>query len=268
MSGSAGNAGSAGMPSTAPIPTEKFSFFVTSLGGMRKLSNNEQGFGGDFRYGESTGLAGADKICRELAESSMPGSGAKGWRAFLSTAKGGQNDGPIHAKDRIGKGPWYDRLGRLVAMDMTALLQQRPAGADAAIMNDLPNERGEPNHTDTVAGMDDNHDVVTGTNAQGMWDGTMTCNDWTSHETPMPMPTAGTGGTGRPFPGGGAFPTNGPRVGHSWPAQQSGLSWITAHVAHGCAASVALVQDGPGKAGTGIGNAGGYGGIYCFALMP
>jgi hypothetical protein len=85
---------------------------------------------------------------------------------------------------------------------------------------------------------------------------------------PMPMPMAGTSGMGRPFPGGGSIPTNGPRVGHSWPAQQSGTSWITAHVAHGCSPSVALVQDGPGKAGTGIGNAGGYGAIYCLALMP
>ena len=44
----------------------------------------------------------------------MSGAGAKSWRAFLSTIRGGP-DGPVHAIDRVGNGPWYDRLGRLVA---------------------------------------------------------------------------------------------------------------------------------------------------------
>jgi hypothetical protein len=59
----------------------------------------------------------------------------------------------------------------------------------------------------------------------------------------------------------------GPMVGHSWPSNQSGTSWIRAHNAPGCSPSVALVQMGGGS-GTGIGNAGGYGGFYCFALVP
>ena len=163
--------------SGAPEATEKFSFFVTSLQGMRELSKNELGFGGDLRYGETSGLKGADKICTELAERSMPGAGAKGWHAFLSAAKAGDNGGPVHAKDRIGKGPWYDRLGRVVAMNLTDLLNERPMGADPAIIDDLPNERGEPNHTDTMPDMDDNHDTVTATDASGMWDGKMTCED-------------------------------------------------------------------------------------------
>jgi hypothetical protein len=266
----AAGGGSGGAGAAAPVPTEKFSFFITSLQGMRDLSKSQDGFGGDLRYGEATGLAGADKICTELAERSMPGAAGKGWRAFLSTAKGGMDGGPTHAKDRIGTGPWYDRTGRLVAMDLSALLQERPAGADPAIANDLPNERGEPNHTDTVEGMDDNHDVVTGTNAQGMWNGSMTCEDWTSLETPMPMPMpmgeAGSGGG--LFPGFGQAPMlYGPGVGHSWPSDFSGMSWLASHSAPGCGAGVQLVQDGAGM-GTGIGNAGGYGGLYCFALMP
>lgn len=273
-----GQAGAAGVaaaePSAAdtPVATEKFSFFVTSLQGMLELSQSEQGFGGDLRYGEATGLAGADKICTELAEKSMPGAGAKGWRAFLSTAKGGDDGGPSHAKDRIGTGPWYDRLGRVVAMSLSDLLNERPAGADPAIADDLPNERGEPNHTDTMEGMDDNHDVVTGTNPQGEWDGRMTCEDWTSVETPMSDTSMQGNGMGGPpgggfFPGGGRISLNGPGLGHSWPSQQSGASWMTSHPAPGCGASVALVQNGAGS-GTGIGNAGGYGGIYCFALQP
>jgi hypothetical protein len=247
--GRAGSGATGGAAGGGGVTSTKFSFFVTSLSGMIELSKSDQGFGGDLKFGEATGLAGADKICTTLAEKSLPGSGAKGWHAFLSTAKGGASDGPIHAKDRIGRGPWYDRLGRLVANDVTALLNDRPMGADAVIRNDLPNERGEPNHTTTTQGMDDNHDTVTGSNVMGMYDSAngSTCNDWTS--------TASTGGS------------KGPIVGHSWPSDQSGTSWIRAHNAPGCAPSVALVQMGGGS-GTGIGNAGGYGGFYCFALQP
>ena len=109
--------------------TDKFSFFVTSLGAMQELSGNPKGFGGDLRYGgATTGLEGADKICAAIAEKSMKGAGAKGWRAFLSTVKGGANDGPIHAIDRIGEGPWYDRNGLLVAMTKADLLFDRPKG--------------------------------------------------------------------------------------------------------------------------------------------
>ncbi|HKU41821.1 MAG TPA: hypothetical protein VJR89_26875 [Polyangiales bacterium] len=269
--GTAGStAGSGG--AAAPATGEKFSFFVTSLAGMQRLSKNEQGFGGDLRYGQATGLAGADKICADLAEAAMPGAGGKSWRAFLSTAKGGMNDGPVHARDRIGQGPWYDRNGRLVAMNLNDLLQQRPVGADPAIANDLPNENGVPNHQDTMPGADDNHDTVTGSNVMGMYDNTPTCNDWTSTETPGAMGAAGSTGSmgmgGRSGGRGGMMGgrSNGPRIGHSWPAG-SGMHWITAHQAPGCAPSVSLVQMGGGS-GVGIGNGGGYGGFYCFSLQP
>lgn len=256
--GSGAEAGSA-----APVATEKFSFFVTSLQGMRDLSKSEDGFGGDLRYGEETGLKGADKICTELAELSMPGAGAKGWHAFLSAAKASESGGPVHAKDRIGKGPWYDRLGRVVAMGVSDLLKERP-GADPAIADDLPNERGEPNHTDTTPEAEDNHDTITGTNAQGEWDGRMTCQDWTSTDTPVDMMMMEPMMMMGPW---GNIAMNGPGLGHSWPSDFSGSSWMAAHPAPGCSPSVALVQMGGGQ-GTGIGNSGGYGGIYCFAETP
>ena len=231
-----------------PLPL--FSFFVTSLEAMQELSGSANGFGGDLRFGESTGLAGADKICATIAEMELPGAGAKGWRAFLSARTGGADGGQVHAIERIGSGPWYDRLGRLVAPDIAGLTGTRPA-ADAAIKNDLPNERGEsqknqpgPNST----GLADNHDIVTGSTSTGRYSGAAagdTCNDWTS--------TTATGSI---------------VVGHSWPAQ-SGQSWIKAHTEKGCAAVVNLVQNGPGSPGCkGLGCGGGYGGIYCFALTP
>jgi hypothetical protein len=46
------------------------------------------------------------------------------------------------------------------------------------------------------------------------------------------------------------------------------MSWIQAHEAPGCEPSVNLVQGGGSGNNNGIGSNGGYGGIYCFALMP
>jgi hypothetical protein len=270
MSGSgSGMAGSAG---SGPIPTEKFSFFVTSVGAMTDLAREfgvgDEGFGGDLRYGEATGLAGADKICRTIAGRSMPGAENKTWRAFLSTVKGGPNDGPIHAIDRIGEGPWYDRLGRTVAMNKNALLNDRPQGADPLIINDLPNEDGIPNHTDGAPGCTgndcpDNHDTLTGTGEDGRLHSTnewSTCFDWTSRSGEEPE---GDGG------GPGGFAANGPWCGHSWPRQGSGVNWMSALAEGGCAPGINLVEMGPPQPGVyTVGTGGGYGGIYCFALQP
>jgi hypothetical protein len=227
QAGSAGKVGTAGAGGGAA--TAHFSFFVTSLEAVRRESKNQNGYGGNLG-----GLTGADAICTRIAEAAMAGSGAKGWKAFLSTST-------VNAIERIGTGPWYDRGGKLVANDIAGLLQERPSGMTT--INDLPNELGVPNRAGTGTGMDDNHDTITGTNTQGKWDGGPTCSDWTS-----------------------ATGSDGPRVGHSWPAQ-SGKSWMQAHTAPGCEPSVALVQMGGGT-GNGIGNGGGYGGFYCFALKP
>jgi len=231
--GSAGQTGSAGSVGAAGAgggtTTANFSFFVTSLEAIRRESKNQNGFGGNLG-----GLTGADAICTRIAEAAVPGSGAKGWKAFLSTST-------ANAIERIGMGPWYDRNAKLVAKDTAGLLQERPAGATT--VDDLPNELGLPNRAGSGTGTDDNHDTITASNTQGKWDGGATCSDWTS-----------------------ATGNGGPRVGHSWPAQ-SGRSWIQAHTAPGCEPSVALVQTGAGS-GNGIGNGGGYGGFYCFALKP
>jgi hypothetical protein len=235
VSGSAGTSGSSGAAGTAGtggVATEPFSFFLTSLDAVRRESGSEDGFGGDLG-----GLEGADAICTRIAESSMPGAGAKGWRAFLSTTT-------VDAISRIGEGPWYDRLGNLISEDIDGLLAgDRPATDPQSIGDDLPNETGVPNQAGTGNGDDDNHDTITGSDEMGEWDGGSTCDDWTSAEG-----------------------SDGPRVGHSWPAG-SGMHWIEAHTAPGCEPSVQLVQMGGGS-GNGIGNGGGYGGFYCFALMP
>jgi hypothetical protein len=241
-----------GVEGGTPGDPGKFSFFVTSVRAMKRLSNNPMGFGGDLRYGEQTGLAGADKICTEIAESVMPGAGAKGWHAFLSAVKAGPGGTPVHAIERIGEGPWYDKMGRLVAMTKMDLLNPRPKGADPAIINDLPNEDGIPNHTDGAPGCTgnscpDNHDTLTGTSTNGMLRGTdmaATCNDWTSSAM-----------SGRPW------------CGHSWPRSGSGVNWMSALSEGGCAPGINLKEMGGPNAPT-VGAGGGYGGIYCFAMKP
>jgi hypothetical protein len=242
--GRGGSGNSSGLGGTGGA-MPRFSFFLTSLAALRELSGSQDGFGGDLRFGEATGLAGADKICATIANKSMPGSSAKQWRAFLSTVTG-----PVNAIDRVGQGPWYDRLGRLVASNLTQLKMQRPGDADAAIKNDLPNEDGVPNHNPDMTRQVDNHDTLTGTGTDGklyMNSMAYTCNDWTSKEATANM---------------------GPWVGHSWPAQ-SGMNWMSALREGGCAPGVSLTEMGPPVPGVyTVGTGGGYGGFYCFALTP
>jgi hypothetical protein len=271
-SGGMGGMGVAGMGTAGSAPDltglEPFSFFVTSYAAMVRLSGSTDGFGGDLRYGEADGLSGADKICTELAESSMPGSGAKVWHAFLSVTKGPAGT-PVGAIDRVGEGPWYDRLGRLFAMNKAALMNTRPEGADLAIVDDFPNEDGVPNHAPdgTIV---DNHDFLTGSNAMGQpfcTDGGCTCADWTSSEGATGKPRVGhawprNGGPGG-FPGGGMFP--GGMSGWD-PAH-----WMSSLDEAGCGAGIegTMGMDGPPNPEIPtVGSGGGYGGIYCFALNP
>jgi hypothetical protein len=201
---------------------------------VRAISGSADGLGGDLRFGETgegAGLRGADKICAAVAEKGIAGAGTKTWRAFLSTTT-------VHAKDRIGSGPWYDASGRQVASNLTQLLMDRPADADLAIKNDLPNEHGIPNKTDGS----NNHAVLTGTGPDGMlYTGATptsdsTCNDWTSKE-----------------------PSGHPWCGHSWPRTGSGTNWMSSAAVSGCAPCT-----GTGSAC--VGSTGGYGAFYCFAI--
>lgn len=238
---------------------EKFSFFVTSLKAMQKLSNNQLGFGGDLRFGETgpgAGLRGADKICNAVAEMSMPGSSAKQWRAFLSVSAG-EDGKQVNAIDRIGEGPWYDRLGRVVANTKADLLHDRPASADPAIKDDLPNENGIPNmQPDPTKPPEDNHHTITGSTTMGtLFNAQSTCLDWTSAKG-EPM-TEGRPRMGLTFP----------RMGG--PVSSSSTNWMSALHETGCAPGVTLVPTPPpGPEDVDIGNGGGYGQIYCFALTP
>jgi hypothetical protein len=133
------------------------SFFVTSVG---------VGKGADLG-----GLAGADRHCQTLAQSA--GAGGKTWHAYVST----QGDGAINARDRIGKGPWQNIKGVVVA---TSVEDLHSANNKLSKQNNL-SEKGEiiPGGGDTP----NKHDILTGSTADGKAfppDKDMTCKNYTS----------------------------------------------------------------------------------------
>ncbi|AXK79204.1 lectin [Pseudolabrys taiwanensis] len=131
-------------------------FFVTSVG---------IGKGADLG-----GLAGADAHCQQLAQAA--GAGGKTWRAYLST----QGSGAVNAKDRIGKGPWTNAKGVVVAKDVAELHGENNLTKQTALSEkgDVINGRGDtPNR----------HDILTGSQADGTaFSGSddRTCRNWTS----------------------------------------------------------------------------------------
>ena len=184
----------------------------------------------------------------------MPSSSFKGWRAFLS-ATAGHDGKQVNAIDRIGSGPWYDRVGRVMAPTKADLLAVRPTNGDPTIRLDLPNENGIPNHRpDPNLPADDNHHTITGSDAAGkLKSATATCKDWTT--------SVGSAENGKPS------------AGFSWPrggmVSSMGSNWMTTGEAPGCAAGMEIIENGPAPQGSIIiGGGGGYGGFYCFALQP
>ena len=91
----------------------QMSFFVTSVG-----SGNGANLGG---------LAGADKHCQTLA--AAVGQGNRTWRAYLSAAAAAGQPA-VNARDRIGKGPWMNVKGEVIAKDV----------ADPAFRHEQPQE--------------------------------------------------------------------------------------------------------------------------------
>lgn len=123
--------------------------------------------------GNLGGLAGADNQCQTLAQAA--GAGAKTWRAYLST-QAADGKPAVNARDRIGKGPWTNAKGAVVAKDVADL-----HGANALTKQSALNEKGE-----VVNGRGDTpnrHDVLTGSQPDGTAFAAgddKTCKNWTS----------------------------------------------------------------------------------------
>jgi hypothetical protein len=140
-------------PASAPVAAQgqPMTFFVSSTG---------SGMGGNLG-----GLAGADKHCQTLA--AKAGAGTRTWRAYLSTSMP-----DVHARDRIGSGPWYNAKGIQIAASVEDLHSDK-----ANINNDTAlDEQGRPINS---PGAPNRHDILTGSTVDGRAT-TTTCQNWTS----------------------------------------------------------------------------------------
>ncbi len=140
--------------------TPNLSFFITSAG-----SGNGANLGG---------IAGADAHCQKLA--SAVGAGSRTWRAYLSMpASGGQ--AAVNARDRIGKGPWQNAKGVVVAQSVADLHSDKNLlGKEGSLTEKgaVVNGRGDTPNT---------HDILTGSQADGTAAAAgadTTCNGYTS----------------------------------------------------------------------------------------
>jgi hypothetical protein len=136
-----------------------FSFFVTSV---------------TSTTGNLGGLAGADATCQRLA--AAVGQGARTWRAYLSVERDPANGNqPTHAKDRIGTGPWVN-ANRAVVANSVAELHTRTG--DVNVFLDERGQRINGQWTGSPGPIE--HDILTGSNADGTVAAGLTCADWTS----------------------------------------------------------------------------------------
>lgn len=199
------------MGAQAAQPSPDMSFFVTSAG---------LGKGADLG-----GIAGADRHCQQLAETA--GAGKKQWHAYLSaTAAGGT--AAVNARDRIGKGPWYNAEGRLIARNVDELHTLNGINRMTALTEKGARVNGRADSPNT-------HDILTGSKPDGtvaVSDKDTTCGNWTKS------------GDGSAI------------VGHHdrWGLQddEPARSWNASHPSRGCS------QDN-------LKASGGAGLLYCFA---
>jgi len=134
-------------------------FFVTSVG---------KGNGADLG-----GLEGADAHCLALARAA--GSTQTNWRAYLSATEPGGAAG-VNARDRIGKGPWQNAKGVVVAKSVEDLHSDS---------NNITKQTALTENGEMVSGRGDavnTHDILTGSDPQGLYStagGDTTCGNWT-----------------------------------------------------------------------------------------
>jgi hypothetical protein len=181
----------------APLVSPSMSFFLTSQG---------RGFGGNLG-----GLAGADAICRLRA--TAVGRGDRTWRAYLSAPSSG--DVPVvHARDRIGRGPWVNARGEQIAANVEELHSSAVNLTRATALTESGAEVAPTRH-----------DILTGSNIDGTLSGNTdaTCRGWTSH------------GDGRAMVGH-----------HNRSGGGRGDSWNAAHLSRGCSQAALRASLGGG----------------------
>ncbi|MDO9146223.1 MAG: hypothetical protein Q8S71_11680 [Hydrogenophaga sp.] len=118
------------------------------------------------------GLVGADAHCEKLAAAVK--AGGKNWRAYLSTTASGSTPA-VNARDRIGRGPWHNAKGMLVAASVDELHGPNMLNKETALTEkgEVVSGRGDPVNM---------HDILTGSAPDGrvaMASGDTTCGNWT-----------------------------------------------------------------------------------------
>src|SRR5262247_2324400 len=152
-------AGAFGLAEAQQNQIANMTFFVTSVG---------NGKGADLG-----GLEGADAHCGALAKAA--GAKATNWKAYLSTSLPGGDQG-VDARSRIGKGPWQNAKGVVVAKNVDDL----HSGHNNVTKQTALTEKGE-----MVKGRGDTpneHDILTGSDPEGRFStagGDTTCGNWT-----------------------------------------------------------------------------------------
>jgi hypothetical protein len=178
--------------------------------------------------GNLGGLTGADATCQKLA--SAVGHAGRTWRAYLSVEKDQSNSNqPRNARDRIGQGPWYNINLQLIANNLAELHSRT---GDAALFLDERGQRINGQWTGSPSPVE--HDVLTGSNADGTLAAGLTCADWTSDSASAIGQVGHSDGMGPGQSTAGAL-----------------SSWNAAHTNQNCANTAPR---------------GGAGRIYCFAV--
>ena len=177
--------------------------------------------------GNLGGLAGADATCQRLAAAA--GQGGRTWRAYLSAERDpANNNQATNARDRIGSGPWYNASLALVANNLGELHSRT---GDAALFVDERGQRVNGQWTGSPGPVE--HDILTGSNADGTLMAGFTCGDWTSDSATLVAQVGHSDGMGPNQSTAGAL-----------------ASWNSAHANQNCANTVPR---------------GGAGRFYCFA---
>ena len=193
-------------------------FFVTSVGVDK---------GADFG-----GLDGADRHCQTLAAAA--GAGARTWRAYLSTSAAGGSPA-VNARDRIGRGPWRNAKGVVIARDLAELHGE----------NNLSKETALTEKADIVTGRGswwNAHDILTGSQPDGAafaGGEDRTCGNWTkSGEGQAQSGHSDRQGLRPDEPG--------------YRGEAEGRSWNSSHPSRGCSYDAFRITGGKGF-------------VYCFA---
>ena len=178
--------------------------------------------------GNLGGLAGADRVCQNLAQAA--GAGNHTWHAYLSTTATA-TEPAVNARGRIGPGPWYNAKGAMIAASVADLHGDQLRDRNNIQKITALTEKGEVIHG--AGDMPNEHDILTGSDSDGRafpggFDAT--CNNWTSDGADHKA-----------------------MLGHADRTGGGNVSWNSVHMSANCTKQGLIMTGGAGH-------------LYCFAI--